>query len=397
MVRPAPAFPAPQRGPAPHARPAALFPPPPLPQRPLLLKGHERPLTVVKFNADGDLLLTAAKDKSVCMWSVESGERIGTFDGHSGAIYGLDVTRDSRFLLTGSADNTVRIWNLLTGACLVVIEVRGPCRGVAWAEGEREFAVISDRFRDHAAAVSIFTFDPDAPEATPTAPRLVISDKENPTVNYTKVGWLPLNEGVLVGLETGALRSLDPLRAHTRGEWRAHNDAVTSFSFDETKTLMVTSSKDQSAALWDVKEMRKVHTYSLDVPCNAIALSPVKEHVILGGGQDAMAVTTTAASAGKFETRFHHMIFEHELGRVKGHFGPINTLAFAPDGRSFASGAEDGYVRLHKLDTDYMTLGDDDNLEDEALAVALRDGTFEQLEEEEALEQARQEAVDAAN
>jgi translation initiation factor 3 subunit I len=89
-----------------------------------------------------------------------------------------------------------------------------------------------------------------------------------------------------------------------------------------------------------------------------------------------MSVTTTAASAGKFETRFHHMVFEQELGRVKGHFGPVNTLAFSPDGRSFASGAEDGYVRLHKLDPEYHTLGEDDGLDDDALTAALEAGAY---------------------
>ena len=38
---------------------------------------------------------------------------------------------------------------------------------------------------------------------------------------------------------------------------------------------------------------------------------------------------------------------------MRGHFGPINTLAYAPDGRGYASGAEDGYVRLHTFDADY--------------------------------------------
>lgn len=57
------------------------------------------------------------------------------------------------------------------------------------------------------------------------------------------------------------------------------------------------------------------------------------EQIILGGGQDADQVTTTAAAAGKFEVRFYHMIHGDELGRVKGHFGPVNTCAFNPDGR----------------------------------------------------------------
>ena len=47
--------------------------------------------------------------------------------------------------------------------------------------------------------------------------------------------------------------------------------------------------------------------------------------VLLGGGQEAMSVTTTSLRQGKFEARFWHRIFEEEVGRVKGHFGPLNT------------------------------------------------------------------------
>jgi translation initiation factor 3 subunit I len=47
--------------------------------------------------------------------------------------------------------------------------------------------------------------------------------------------------------------------------------------------------------------------------------------VLLGGGQEAMDVTTTSLRQGKFETRFWHKVLEEEVGRVKGHFGPINT------------------------------------------------------------------------
>lgn len=55
--------------------------------------------------------------------------------------------------------------------------------------------------------------------------------------------------------------------------------------------------------------------------------------IILGGGQEAMSVTTTSQKHEKFEVRLFHSIFEDEIGRVKGHFGPINTLAFHPDGK----------------------------------------------------------------
>ena len=99
--------------------------------------------------------------------------------------------------------------------------------------------------------------------------------------------------------------------------------------------------------------------------------------VVLGGGQEAMEVTTTTTKAGKFDARFYHLVFEEEIGRVKGHFGPINSLAFHPDGKryisscivfsavhpimklspwpfSYSSGGEDGYVRVHTFDPEYF-------------------------------------------
>jgi translation initiation factor 3 subunit I len=53
-----------------------------------------------------------------------------------------------------------------------------------------------------------------------------------------------------------------------------------------------------------------------------------------------MKVTTS--SQGKFESRFYHLVYGEEFGRVKGHFGTINAIAVHPQGKSYASGAEDG-------------------------------------------------------
>jgi hypothetical protein len=36
--------------------------------RPILLSGHERALTQVKYNADGDLIFSVSKDHVVCAW-----------------------------------------------------------------------------------------------------------------------------------------------------------------------------------------------------------------------------------------------------------------------------------------------------------------------------------------
>ena len=62
-----------------------------MPIRPILLKGHSRPLTRVKFNRDGDLLFTCGKDHKPNVWYAENGERLGTYNGHNGSVYDCDV------------------------------------------------------------------------------------------------------------------------------------------------------------------------------------------------------------------------------------------------------------------------------------------------------------------
>ena len=84
------------------------------------------------------------------------------------------------------------------------------------------------------------------------------------------------------------------------------------------------------------------------------ALSPLLEHVVLGGGQEAIEVTRTSTRTGKFNARFFHVIFVEEFGRVNDHFGPLNSPSFHADGKSYSSGGGDGYVRVRFFDPEYF-------------------------------------------
>lgn len=63
--------------------------------RPILLKGHERSITSLKFNREGDLIFTASKYPTFVVWYTHNGERLGTYEGHTGAVWSVDV--DSKF------------------------------------------------------------------------------------------------------------------------------------------------------------------------------------------------------------------------------------------------------------------------------------------------------------
>ena len=60
-------------------------------QKPLMLHGHERSITQIKYNKDGDLLFSSAKDTKPNVWYSLNGERLGTYNGHGGAVWCIDV------------------------------------------------------------------------------------------------------------------------------------------------------------------------------------------------------------------------------------------------------------------------------------------------------------------
>lgn len=137
---------------------------------------------------------------------------------------------------------------------------------------------------------------------------------------------------------------------------KEHLSVIQDMQLNRDMTMFVTASKDTTAKLFDVESLACLKQYKTERPVNSAAISPIYDHVVLGGGQEAMDVTTTSTRAGKFDSRFFHLVYEEEFARLKGHFGPINSLAFHPDGKSYASGGEDGFVRIQTFDQNYHEL-----------------------------------------
>ena len=58
-----------------------------------MLHGHERAITQIRYNSQGDLLFSVAKDNKPTVWFSANGERLGTYNGHGGAVWSIDVNR----------------------------------------------------------------------------------------------------------------------------------------------------------------------------------------------------------------------------------------------------------------------------------------------------------------
>uniref|UniRef100_A0AAZ1WZ56 Eukaryotic translation initiation factor 3 subunit I n=1 Tax=Oreochromis aureus TaxID=47969 RepID=A0AAZ1WZ56_OREAU len=262
--------------------------------------GHERSITQIKYNREGDLLFSVAKDTVANAWYSVNGERLGTYNGHTGAVWCVDCDWDTKNVLTGSADNSCRLWDCETEDNQPYLTV--PCS-------------------DH---------------------------------KITSAVWGPLGEFVIAGHENGEINQFSAKSGEILKKAKEHTKQINDIQTSVDLTMFISASKDNTAKLFDSTSLDHIKTFKTERPVNSAAISPIMDHVVMGGGQEAMEVTTTSTRIGKFEARFFHAAYEEEFGRVKGHFGPINCVAFHPDGKSYSSGGEDGYVRIHYFDPQYF-------------------------------------------
>ncbi|KAK6198067.1 Tif34 translation initiation factor eIF3, p39 subunit [Scheffersomyces amazonensis] len=329
--------------------------------RPIKLMGHERSLTQVKYNREGDLLFSVAKDNAASIWYSSNGERLGTLEGHQGVIWSIDVDPESFLCATGGGDLAVKLWKVETGECVFTWDSPSPVRRVSFSPDGKKLLAIADQVMGHIGTIIVYDLNLDDLSNQSIEPSLIIrTDPNSAKANVAE--WTADGKYIIAGLDNGYISKYDSVTAELVDSVQAHGihneekiHSITDIQLSpEDGSYFITSSKDKCATLIDVETFKILKVYIADAPMNTAAITPVKDFVILGGGQEARNVTTTAESQGKFEARFYHKIFEEEIGRVKGHFGPLNTIAVHPDGLGYSSGGEDGFIRVHTFDKSYF-------------------------------------------
>uniref|UniRef100_A0A3B4T7N9 Eukaryotic translation initiation factor 3 subunit I n=1 Tax=Seriola dumerili TaxID=41447 RepID=A0A3B4T7N9_SERDU len=288
--------------------------------KPILLQGHERSITQIKYNREGDLLFSVAKDTVTNVWYSVNGERLGTYNGHTGAVWCVDCDWDTKNVLTGSADNSCRLWDCETGKQLALLHTNSAVRTCGFDFSGNIIMFSTDKQMGYQCYLNFFDLrDPQQIEDNQPYLSIPCSDHK-----ITSAVWGPLGEFVIAGHENGEFNQFSAKSGEILKKAKEHTKQINDIQTSVDLTMFISASKDNTAK------------------------------VVMGGGQEAMEVTTTSTRIGKFEARFFHAAYEEEFGRVKGHFGPINCVAFHPDGKSYSSGGEDGYVRIHYFDPQYF-------------------------------------------
>lgn len=244
-----------------------------------------------------------------------------------------------------------------TGKELFTFSHKSGVRSVGFAhrdaDGDTMILTTQDSTLQQKPTIFIYNVAKDLSEQSSEPIRTLTPDLPDNN-NINRALWGAFNETIICCCDDGTIRVWDTSTAQEVAKVMGHDKKVNSITFSKDQTMFISASSDQTAKLWDAKSLQCLKTYKSDRPLNAAAISPIFNQVIVGGGQEARDVTTTSGKAGHFEVDFFHVYYQEYMGHVKGHFGPVNAMDFAPDGKSFVTGGEDGFIRLHHFPESYF-------------------------------------------
>jgi WD40 repeat protein len=270
-------------------------------QQSTLLGLDDQP-TVVALTPDGELLATAgafADDDdvlgdSIHLCDVKTGRHFRRLKGHKGEVQCLAFAPDGKTLASGGADQTLRFWDVATGKQM----------GPAHACGH---AVTSLAYADG---------------------------------------------GKVLACAAGAIRLLDPRTGQDLTREQGHSNAVRGVAYAPDGKLLATASDDHTVCLWSANG-RLVHRLrGHGGPVAAVAFSPDGKTLVTGGGRQIHLAGPKVVTPEPDTTVRLWDVASGKPGRtLTGHTAAVTAIAFAPDGKTVASGSADRTARLWDVST----------------------------------------------
>jgi len=324
---------------------------------PLTCHGHSRPVTHLSFSSivddDQYYLISGCKDNNPMLRDGVTGDWIGTFIGHKGAVWQSRLSSDATYAATGSADFTAKVWDTHSGECLHTMQHSHIVRSVAFSPGTTPMYLATGGFEKKLRVYNLSRSSSDGSNAS--SPAGVDGSASNP----------PLYE-----LGTGI-----------------HGGAIKSIVWGPELNLLVSASEDKAIRWWDMRAESAIATYVLDGPLGSCELSnlattPGYHNSILAVGAGSTAHFFSGTTPGQLiksvktphdiasvainysENKFvvgggsdtWVRVYSFDEGKEltvhKGHHGPVWSTSFSPDGKLYATGSEDGTIKLWKFCND---------------------------------------------
>lgn len=287
-------------------------------QSPLSCPGHTRPVVHLHYSGitdNGFYFITASKDGKPMLRQGDTGDWIGTFEGHKGAVWGACLNSGASRAATGAADFTAKVWDALSGQ-------------------------------------EIHSF---------THKHIV-----------KPVDFSPSNQLLLTGCNDKLLRVFDLSKPDVEPQMLEGHNSSLRCAVWISDTIVASCAEDCEVRIWDMRTSKMVTAVPTDNPVMSIEMSRDGELLTVVHGKlvtfmrtssyektktFTMPMSMYSASlhpskscfvAGGEDCKLYKFDFDDgkELESYKGHFGPVHCVRYSPDGEVYCSGSEDGTVRL---------------------------------------------------
>ena len=104
-------------------------------------------------------------------------------------------------------------------------------------------------------------------------------------LQVTSAVWSGLDDLLLTGHDNGDLVQWDVKTGKKLKMSSDHGKTITDMQTSKDGSMLITSSKDCTSMLFDADNLSPMKKYVTERPVNSASLSPIFDHVVLGGGQ----------------------------------------------------------------------------------------------------------------